>query len=311
MRIGIDLGGTKIEVAALAPGGDIVFRQRVPTPRDKYDHTVQTIRDLVIAAETKLGVKATVGIGTPGALSPKTGLIKNANNTDLIGHPLDKDVSRALGRTVRVANDANCFTLSEASDGAGKDAHVVFGIIAGTGVGGGVAVGKQVLNGAHAITGEWGHNPLPAARPDETITDPNCYCGKASCIETWCSGPAFEREYKTASGNALAAADIVALADKGDAVAQKVLSQLIDRFARSIATVVNILDPDAIVLGGGMSNIDAFYRELPDLVAHYAFTTEGPVTILKNTHGDSSGVRGAAWLWQEDDPAGLPQNTTK
>jgi fructokinase len=307
MRIGVDLGGTKIEVAALSPDGEIVFRQRLPTPRDRYEHTIRTIRDLVIAAETKLGIKATVGIGTPGALSPKTGLIKNANNTDLIGHPLDRDIGRELGRTVRVANDANCFTLSEASDGAGKDAHVVFGIIAGTGVGGGIAVGKQVINGAHAITGEWGHNPLPAAGPGENVLDANCYCGKASCIETWCSGPAFEREYKTASGKALGAADVVALADKGDAVAQKTLSQYIDRFARSIATVVNILDPDAIVIGGGMSNVDALYRTLPDLVAHYAFTTEGPVTILKNVHGDSSGVRGAAWLWQEDDPAGLPK----
>ena len=307
MRIGIDLGGTKIEIAALSPDGQIVYRERVPTPRDVYDNTVRTIRDLVTAAETKLGVKATVGIGTPGAISPKTGLIKNANNTDLIGHPLDKDIGRELGRTVRIHNDANCFTLSEASDGAGKDAHIVFGIIIGTGVGGGTAVGKQMLNGAHAITGEWGHNPLPAPRPDENIVDPNCYCGKASCIETWCSGPAFEREYKSASGNALGAADIVALADKGDAVARKTLSLYMDRLARSIATVVNILDPDAIVLGGGMSNVDALYRELPDLVASYAFTTEGPVNIVKNMHGDSSGVRGAAWLWQEGDPAGLPK----
>jgi fructokinase len=311
MRIGIDLGGTKIEVAALAPGGEIVFRERVPTPRDEYDHTIRTIRDLVVAAETKIGVKATVGIGTPGALSLKTGLIKNANNTDLIGHPLDKDVGVALGRIVRVANDANCFTLSEASDGAGKDGHIVFGIIAGTGVGGGIAVDKKVLNGAHAITGEWGHNPLPAARPDENVIDPKCYCGMASCIETWCSGPAFEREYQKASGKALGAVDIVALAGKGDAVAQKVLSLTTDRFARSIATVVNILDPDVIVLGGGMSNIDVYYRDLPDLVAHYAFTTEGPVTIVKNMHGDSSGVRGAAWLWQEGETAGLPQASTK
>ena len=306
MRIGIDLGGTKIEVAALTPAGDIAHRERTATPRDDYEHTIRTIRDMVQAAESKLGVKATVGIGTPGALSPKTGLIKNANNTDLIGHPLDKDLAKELRRAIRVANDANCFTLSEASDGAGKDSHVVFGIIAGTGVGGGIAVGKKVVNGAHAITGEWGHNPLPAARSEEVLTNPKCYCGEASCIETWCSGPAFEREYKAASGTALNAADIVALADKGDAVAKKVLSQLIDRFARAIATVVNILDPDVIVIGGGMSNIDAFYRELPDLAAHYAFTTEGPVNIVKAVHGDSSGVRGAAWLWQEGDPAGLP-----
>ncbi|HEY5339046.1 MAG TPA: ROK family protein [Rhizomicrobium sp.] len=306
MRFGIDLGGTKIEIAALTPDGAIAHRERVQTPRDQYDNTIRTIRDLVLAAESKLGIKGSLGVGTPGALSLKTGLIKNANNTDLIGHPLDKDLAKELGRAVRVANDANCFTLSEASDGAGAQGHVVFGIIAGTGVGGGITVDKTVINGAHAITGEWGHNPLPAAGPDEKLTGPKCYCGKASCIETWCSGPAFEREYKTASGNALGAANIVALADKGDAVAQKVLSQLIDRFARSIASVVNILDPDAIVIGGGMSNIDAFYRQLPDLVAQYAFTTEGPVNVLKNMHGDSSGVRGAAWLWQEGDKAGLP-----
>ena len=307
MRIGIDLGGTKIEAAALAPNGEIVFRERVVTPRDQYDHTIRAIRDLVFAAETKLGVKATVGVGTPGALSHKTGLIKNANNTDLVGHPLDRDIGSQIGRAVRVANDANCFTLSEASDGAGNDAHVVFGIIAGTGVGGGIAIDKKTLTGAHSICGEWGHNPLPAAKPDENIAQPDCYCGKASCIETWCSGPAFEREYKKAAGKALSAADIVALADKGDAIACTVLSQYIDRFARSIASVVNILDPDVIVIGGGMSNVDALYRELPDLVASYAFTTEGPVTIVKNMHGDSSGVRGAAWLWQEGDPAGLPK----
>jgi fructokinase len=308
MRIGVDLGGTKIEVAALAADGAITFRERVATPRDDYDHTIHTIRDLVFAAETKLGAKATVGICTPGALSLKTGLIKNANNTDLIGHPLDKDLAGEIGRNVRIANDANCFTLSEATDGAGKDAQIVFGIIAGTGVGGGIAVDKKMLNGAHAITGEWGHNPLPAAKPDEaSLLDPTCYCGRASCIETWCSGPAFEREYKKASGKTLAAADIAALAETGDPVAKKVRSELIDRFARSIASVVNILDPHAIVLGGGMSNIDAFYRELPDLVASYAFTTEGPVTILKNVHGDSSGVRGAAWLWHDGDPDGLPK----
>jgi fructokinase len=307
MRIGIDLGGTKIEVAALAPSGEIAYRERSATPRDEYGHTIRTIRDMILAAETKIGAKATVGVGTPGALSRKTGLIKNANNTDLVGHPLDKDIGNEIGRTVRVANDANCFTLSEAADGAGKDGNVVFGIIAGTGVGGGIAINKKTIQGAHSIAGEWGHNPLPAAKPNENIPQPDCYCGKASCIETWCSGPAFEREYKTASGKALGAPDIVALAEKGDAIARTVLSQYTDRFARSIASVVNILDPDVIVLGGGMSNIDALYRDLPGLVASYAFTTEGPVNIVKNMHGDSSGVRGAAWLWQEGDPAGLPK----
>lgn len=307
MRIGIDLGGTKIEAAVLAPSGEIVARERVVTPRGQYDQTICAIRALVFAAENKLGVKATVGIGTPGTLSTKTGLIKNANSTHLNGHPLDKDIGEALGRMVRVSNDANCFTLSEASDGAGQDAHVVFGVIAGTGVGGGIAIGGRIPKGAHAISGEWGHNALPRLRPEEMTVGPKCYCGQRDCVEAWCSGPAFEREYKSASGKTLPAVDIAALADKGDSVARAVLSQYIDRFARALATVVNILDPDVIVMGGGMSNIATLYRALPDLVARYAFNPEGPVKIVKNVHGDSSGVRGAAWLWQEGDPAGLPK----
>jgi fructokinase len=298
MRFGIDLGGTKIEVAALAPSGKIVLRERVPTPRGDYYATVAAIRDLVTNAENKLGMRGTVGVAIPGTISPKTGLVKNANSTRLIGHPLDKDLSAALGRTVRLANDANCFALSEASDGAAAGKSVVFGIIAGTGVGGGVVVDGRIVTGAHSIGGEWGHNPLPGARADE-IPGPQCYCSKHGCIEAWCSGPFFEAQFEAATGRTLPAREIAAAAESGDAQAKAVMERWLDRFARSIATIVNILDPDAIVLGGGLSNIDALYRELQARVEPYAFTPEGVSNIVKNQHGDSSGVRGAAWLWRE------------
>jgi len=306
MRFGIDLGGTKIEVAALAPSGEIVLRERTPTPRGDYEATVGAIRDLVKNAERKLGTRGTVGVAIPGTVSPKTGLVKNANSTKLIGHPLDKDLGAALGRIVRLANDANCFALSEASDGAAAGKPVVFGIIAGTGVGGGVVVDGKIVTGAHSIGGEWGHNPLPGARADE-IPGPRCYCGKHGCIEAWCSGPFFEAQFEAATGRKLSAREIAAAAESGDAPAKAVMERWLDRFARSIATLVNILDPDAIVFGGGLSNIDAIYRELPPRVEHYAFTPEGPTLIVKNKHGDSSGVRGAAWLWREGDPEGLPK----
>jgi len=306
MRFGIDLGGTKIEVAALAPSGEIVLRERTPTPRGDYEATVAAIRDLVTSAEHKLATRGTVGVAIPGTISPKSGMVKNANSTKLIGHPLDKDLGTALVRTVRLANDANCFALSEASDGAAAGKSVVFGIIAGTGVGGGVVVNGQALTGAHAIAGEWGHNPLPGARADE-IPGPQCYCGKHGCIEAWCSGPRFEAQFEAATGRKLPAREIAAAAEGGDAQAKVVMERWLDRFARSIATLVNILDPDAIVIGGGLSNIDALYRELPARVERYAFTPEGPTLILKNKHGDSSGVRGAAWLWREGDPEGLPR----
>jgi fructokinase len=310
MRFGIDLGGTKIEVAALAPSGEIVLRERTPTPRGDYESIVTAIRDLVTNAESKLGTHGTVGIAIPGTISPNSGLVKNANSTKLIGHPLDRDLSAALGRAVRLANDANCFALSEASDGAAAGKPVVFGIIAGTGVGGGVVVNGQAITGAHAIAGEWGHNPLPGARVDE-IPGPQCYCGKHGCIEAWCSGPFFEAQFETATGRKLSAREIAAAAESDDAQAKAVMERWLDRFARSIATLVNILDPDAIVLGGGLSNIDALYRELPARVEQYAFTPEGPTLILKNKHGDSSGVRGAAWLWREGDLEGLPQGLQK
>ena len=296
MRLGIDLGGTKIEILAIERDGRELARHRVPTPRTSYDDTITAIRDLVIATENKLGQTGSLGIAIPGAISPKTGLVKNANSTALIGHLLDKDLEKALSRSVRVENDANCFTLSEATDGAGRGYDVVFGVIMGTGVGGGIAIGGRVLKGAHAITGEWGHNPLPAPRADERSTF-DCYCGsKQGCIEGWISGPALQAQYKARTGRDMIATDI---ADANDADARAVMENFLDRTARALTTIVNVLDPDCIVIGGGLSKIDAIYREIPARIEKYAFNPEGPARILKNVHGDSSGVRGAAWLWPE------------
>jgi fructokinase len=301
MRLGVDLGGTKIEILALESGGRELLRERIPTPRNNYEDAVRAIKNLVLSTERKLGCKGTVGIGIPGAISPTTGLVKNANSTNLIGHPLDKDLSLALGREVRVQNDANCFTLSEATDGAAAGAEIVFGIIAGTGVGGGVCVRGKILRGTHSVTGEWGHNPLPAPSAYEMEHAPNCYCGKRGCIETWCSGPAIAKLYEARTGNARALPDIVEAVRRGEPAALTEMDGFYDRFARAISTVVNILDPDVIVLGGGLSNIGALYEELPPRVERYAFTVEGETRIVKNLHGDSSGVRGAAWLWGEDE----------
>ena len=299
MRIGIDLGGTKTEIVALDADGNERLRRRVATPQADYDAVIRTMRDLVAGAESELDVHATVGVAIPGTISPVTGLVKNANATRLIGHPLDKDLGAALNREVRVANDANCFALSEAADGAAKGRDIVFGIIAGTGVGGGVCVGGRVLAGAHAIAGEWGHNPLPAPRGDEITSAPTCYCGRASCIEAWCSGPALMAQFEGRTGRKLMATEIAAEAASGGGDARRIFEDYLDRFARAIAGVVNILDPDAIVIGGGLSKIDALYTELPPRVEHYAFSPQGPSLIVKNRHGDSSGVRGAAWLWPE------------
>jgi fructokinase len=299
MRLGIDLGGTKIEIIALGDGGKELIRRRVNTPKDSYDTVVAAMRDLVTGVESELGVRGTVGIAIPGTISPITGLVKNANTTRLIGHPLDKYLGAALGREVRVANDANCFALSEATDGAAAGCDIVFGIIAGTGVGGGVCVGGRVLTGAHAIAGEWGHNPLPRPSVEEVQNAPACYCGRSGCIESWCSGPALSRQYKQSTGKDLTAIEIAAAAKAGDANAQVLVEDFLDRFARAISTLVNILDPDAIVIGGGLSNMGILYSELPARVEQYAFSPQGPTAILKNRHGDSSGVRGAAWLWPE------------
>jgi fructokinase len=297
MRFGIDLGGTKIEVLAL-DGSREVVRERVPTPHDNYDDTIKAIAGLIADAEKKTGKRGSVGVAIPGTISTVTGNVKNANSTKLIGHPLDKDLAKAIGRPVRVANDANCFTLSEASDGAGAGADVVFGVIVGTGCGGGISVGGRVLNGAHGITGEWGHNPLPAQTPEELKYVPDCYCGRASCIEAWISGTGLSADYKRRTGQDATPHDIAAASD---ALSKAVMEDFYDRFARSLATIVNALDPDAIVLGGGLSNIDTLYAELPGRVERYAFTPEVPPRILKNLHGDSSGVRGAAWLWSAEE----------
>lgn len=309
MRFGIDLGGTKTEILALGDGGEELLRHRIPTPRDNYADVVRALRDLVYAAEVKLSCHGSVGIAIPGTISRKTGLVKNANSTCLIGHPLDKDLEVALQRPVRVENDANCFALSEASDGAAAGYDTLFAIIAGTGIGGGICIGGRVLSGANGIAGEWGHNPLPAPRGKQEIEDsPVCYCGRRGCIESWCSGPALARLYETRTGRRLNAPEIFDAARQGDAPAMTEVEAFYDRFARAIASVVSILDPDVIVLGGGLSNVDALYKELPSRVEHYAFTPEGPANIVKNRHGDSSGVRGAAWLWRADEMvAALPK----
>jgi fructokinase len=299
MRIGIDLGGTKTEIVALGPRGEERARRRVATPKHDYGEVIRTMRDLVLGVEADLGERGTVGVAVPGTISPQTGLVKNANATRLIGHPLDKDLSAALEREVRVANDANCFTLSEATDGAASGHGIVFGIIAGTGIGGGICVDGRVLVGAHAIAGEWGHNPLPAPRGDEVTAPPVCYCGRTGCIETWCSGPALAAQFKQRTGRDLVATEIAAEAERGDAEASAFFDLYLDRFARAIATLVNILDPDAIVIGGGLSKMDILYRELPARVEAHAFSPQGQTLIVKNRHGDSSGVRGAAWLWPE------------
>jgi fructokinase len=307
MRLGVDLGGTKIEIIAIDDDGREILRERVATPRSGYRDIVDTIRDLVLGAESRLGCCGTVGVAIPGALSARTGLVKNANSTALIGHPLDRDLAELLLRPVRVANDANCFALSEATDGAAAGCDIVFGIIAGTGIGGGVCVGGRLLEGAHRIAGEWGHNPLPAPHADE-IPGPPCYCGKTGCIESWISGPALARDFQRRTGRTADAAAIALAAANGDATAEAIMADFMDRFARALSVIVNILDPDAIVLGGGLSNIERLARELPSRVEACAFTPEIPPHIVKNRHGDSSGVRGAAWLWREDELLlGLPR----
>jgi fructokinase len=302
MRIGIDLGGTKIEIVALGRDGGVLLRERSPTPKTGYGDTIRAMRDLIVGAQARLPAKASVGVAIPGTISASTGLVKNANSTKLIGHPLDRDLAEAIGQPVRVANDANCFALSEATDGAAAGADIVFGLIAGTGIGGGVCVGGRVLTGAHAIAGEWGHNPLPSPRPDE-LPGPVCYCGKIGCIESWCCGPALMAQFERRTGRKLSGTEIAEAASAGDADAGAAMELFYDRFARAIAGIVNILDPDAIVFGGGLSKIDALYTELPPRVERYAFTPESPTHIVRNMHGDSSGVRGAAWLWREDEIA--------
>ncbi len=289
-RLGIDLGGTKTEVAVLAASGEIVWRHRVATPAG-YDDIVATMVGLVRAAEAEAGVQPSIGVGIPGVISPATGLVKNANTQVLIGHALDRDLESALGRPVRVENDANCFALSEASDGAGQGAHCVFGVILGTGCGGGIVIGGQILSGRHHIAGEWGHTPLPAPRDGEYPLPP-CWCGQRGCLELYLSGPGLAR-----SCDAPDVPAVQARAAAGDPAAIAALDRHADRLARGLAVICNILDPDAIILGGGLSNMDHLYQQLPTLLRRYVFSDTTDTPIRRNNHGDSSGVRGAAWLW--------------
>jgi fructokinase len=298
LRIGVDLGGTKIEGIALGPGGAEQGRRRVSTPREDYKATVEAVARVVEDLETALGTRATVGVGIPGSISPATGVVKNANSVWLIGQPLDRDLSARLDREVRLANDANCFALSEATDGAGRGARVVFGVIVGTGTGGGIAVDGRVLVGPNAVAGEWGHNPLPWPRDGEW-PGPACYCGKTSCIETFLSGPGLAQDHERATGEKVLAPELVRRAADGDGAAEATLARYEDRMARALAGVINVLDPDVIVLGGGMSNLARLYASVPRLWTRYAFSDRVDTPLRAPIHGDSSGVRGAAWLWPE------------
>jgi fructokinase len=298
MRIGIDLGGTKIEAIAITGGGVERARRRMASPRGSYERTLDALAGIVHDVERDCGARGTIGVGIPGTVSPATGLIKNSNSTWLNGRELAGDLARLLDRPVRFANDANCFALSEASDGAAAGAEVVFGVIVGTGTGGGVVVRGQLLVGANAIGGEWGHNPLPAARGVES-PGPPCYCGRSGCIETFLCGPALERDYAASAGECVPAQEIAARAQSGDAVANAVLGRYEDRMARALASVINVLDPDVIVLGGGLSNIDRLYERVPRLWSPHIFSDAVSTRLVRATHGDSSGVRGAAWLWEE------------
>ena len=296
MQIGIDLGGTKIEAVGLEAGSMVGPRRRLATPRN-YDGTLDAIARLVAELERETGRSGTVGVGIPGVVARATGLVKNANSTWLIGRPLQADLERRLARPVRVANDANCFTLSEAMDGAARGVETVFGVILGTGVGGGIAVRQHILEGINQVAGEWGHNPLPWMTDEERAAAPECYCGKTGCVETWLSGPAFERDYAALAGARRPGADIVRAAAGGEPHAVQALRRYEDRLARGLAAVVNLLDPDAIVLGGGMSNLPDLAPATAALLPRHVFSDTVVTSVLPNAHGDSSGVRGAAWLW--------------
>ena len=315
MRIGIDLGGTKIEGLALHADGRELARLRVATPRDDYDATLSAIRQMVHTLEARTGQTATVGLGIPGAIDPDSGMVKNANSTWLITRPLAIDLEAMLGRPVRIANDANCFVASEAADGAAAGAEVVFGVIVGTGTGAGVMVHGQLLTGRHAIAGEWGHNPLPWADADEW-PGPPCYCGRSGCIETFLSGPGLATDHRLSTGDAIDAIDIVRRAGAGESASQATLARYERRMAKALASIINVLDPDVIVLGGGMSNIGRLYANVPRLWDQYVFgATSAPSTspppeaaptrvrtlLVAARHGDSSGVRGAARLWPENE----------
>ncbi|MDO8340754.1 MAG: ROK family protein [Candidatus Woesebacteria bacterium] len=306
LRTGIDLGGTKIEIACFGEDGAVLLRERVATPQGDYRATVMTVADLILAAERNVGAGTTVGIGIPGVESRSSGLIKNANSTCLIGKPLKRDLEAVLQREVRLANDANCFALSEAIDGAGAGAQAVFGVILGTGVGGGIVIDGKLLIGANAIAGEWGHNPLAGEHHKDV-----CYCGRKSCIELYLSGPGMRADHRRvagavrvdtvpgadAQGHNFSAHEIAQRALAGDADCEATLQRYEARLARALAQVINILDPDVIVLGGGLSNIDRLYANVPRLWGGHVFSDQVATRLLKHRHGDSSGVRGAAWLW--------------
>lgn len=296
MRIGIDLGGTKVEIVALDQRGGVLLQRRVSTPQGDYGATLAAIVRLVQETEDELGAQGTIGIGTPGAVSRATGRLKNANSVVLNGRPLQEDLAALLGRPVRIANDANCFALSEATDGAGAGRPVVFGVIIGTGTGAGIVAHGRPLEGPNGIAGEWGHNPLPWPRPDEW-PGPSCYCGKTGCIETFLSGPGMAADHLRVTGEVLDAPSIAARAKSGESASQATLARYQDRLARALAHVINILDPDVVVLGGGMSNMSSLYREVPARWGQYVFSDRVDTELLPNCHGDSSGVRGAAWLW--------------
>jgi fructokinase len=321
VRLGIDLGGSKIEIIALADDGEALLRRRIVTPQNDYHATLAAVVALVDETERDLGRRGSVGIGIPGAESPTSGRIKNANSTCLIGKPLRQDLQSRLRREIRIANDANCFALSEAADGAGEDADVVFGVILGTGVGGGIVVGGRVLIGANAIAGEWGHNlmprdasvglcsqqeigdhppiPLPAEGGDDvsSLREPLCYCGRRGCVETFLSGPALAADHLFVNHAALSPAAIGEAAERGDAACEATLARYEARLARALAQIINILDPGVVVLGGGLSNLDRLYRNVPRLWGPHVFSDQVTTRLVKNRHGDSSGVRGAAWLW--------------
>jgi fructokinase len=298
VRIGIDLGGTKIEIVALDEHARVCHRARVPTPRS-YPATLDALAELIAAAERACGASGPVGIGIPGAVSPATGRIKNANSVWLIGEDLIGDLAGRVGRPVRASNDANCFALSEAVDGAAAGASNVFGVIIGTGVGGGIVIDGRVVEGASRIAGEWGHNPLPWPRDDER-PGPDCYCGKRGCVETFCSGPGLERDHERATGRRLPAAGIAAAADAGDPAAGAALDRYVDRLARGLATVVNVIDPEVIVLGGGVSNVPGLPARVQAALPAWVFTDRVSARVVRARWGDASGVRGAAWLWPDD-----------
>lgn len=296
LKIGVDLGGTKTEIIAINNKGDIVHSRRVKSPQNNYRDTLENIVSLIRECEKQTGQVATIGIGTPGAISTRTQTLKNSNSTWLNGMPLQSDLEEMLDREVRIANDANCFTLSEAIDGAATNDNSVFGVIIGTGTGGGIVIDKKLLNGPNGITGEWGHNPLPWKTPSE-IPGPGCYCGKSGCIETFLSGPGMAADFKHQTKGTLTPPEILELARNGNTSAVDTLNRYYERLAKSLAHIINILDPDAIVLGGGMSNIEGIYEEIPKRWGNYVFSDCCETKLLKAKYGDASGVRGAARLW--------------